>query len=233
MVAPPGPAVQKLNSVLHRDPFSSITYAVFWSLVLLVGAPLAIVVLQLQLIVRLLLWVTGQTGKSHYSPRTHSKLEMAVVVTGCDTGFGTEIAFWAAQAGFHVFAGCLLKESFGQFENCTAIKPIQMNVCNDNDVQEVVKQVVTWLDGGGEKKKQRVLHALINNAGIGDGGLIDWLDISVFQRNMDGTQAKHMAFANYSKETASRACSTPLHSQLLWYDSDLQSFLVHIQAASN
>jgi NAD(P)-dependent dehydrogenase (short-subunit alcohol dehydrogenase family) len=110
---------------------------------------------------------------------------MAVVVTGCDTGFGTEIAFWAAQAGFHVFAGCLLKESFGQFENCPAIKPIQMNVCNDNDVQEVVKQVVTWLDGGGEKKKQRVLHALINNAGIGDGGLIDWLDISVFQRNMD------------------------------------------------
>ena len=44
--------------------------------------------------------------------------ELAVITTGCDSGFGQKLAFALAQKGYVIFAGCLspkLKESLASF----------------------------------------------------------------------------------------------------------------------
>ncbi|KAL3939124.1 MAG: hypothetical protein SGBAC_006104 [Bacillariaceae sp.] len=103
--------------------------------------------------------------------------EVAVVITGCDSGFGKEIAFRLAAEGFHVFAGILNPSSKDLFLGEPLIQPIVLDVTKEKDVQNSYEVVSKWIkEGGGNKnkKKQRCLHALVNNAGLGRFGLIDW-----------------------------------------------------------
>jgi len=86
-----------------------------------------------------------------------------------------------------VFAGCLKKESFQQFETLDDqqnIHPLRVDVTSDADVKEMSHQVKAWLDDS-NTQKMRVLHALVNNAGIRFGGDIDWFELKAFQRTMD------------------------------------------------
>lgn len=61
-----------------------------------------------------------------------------------------------------------------------------MDVMSDKDVTHFVSQVNHWLNDK-SSKKQRVLHGLINNAGIWTGAGTDWTDFSVDQKVIDGT----------------------------------------------
>jgi len=129
---------------------------------------------------------------------------LAVVITGCDSGFGKEIAMLCAASspekeggGFTVFACCLKEESFEQFRLMANVIPVKVDVTNDDNVVNVALKVSEWIkageaDGGGDdkgekKKKERILHALVNNAGIGLGFITDLTDLSLFQHVMDGT----------------------------------------------
>jgi len=188
MASPPGPALQGINAALHREPLSMIVYGLYWSLFFLFVTPFTVMFLQIQMIARLLFWWTGITKEGYYDPVEHADKELAIVITGCDSGFGKEIAFWAADKGFIVFAGCLDEKSFAQFAQSPTVIPVHMNVTSDKDVSQAVEKVTTWLKEA--TKKKRVLHALINNAGIGRGGDIDWTDISEFQNVMDGKLLK-------------------------------------------
>lgn len=114
-----------------------------------------------------------------------------MVITGCDGGIGKEMALWAADAGYVVFAGCLEKQKCWEGLLPDRLFPMQMDVTNDEQVAEAVKTVEAWLknqkkEAKDEQKKKRVLHALINNAGVGTGGLVDWADLSDFQFCIDG-----------------------------------------------
>ena len=45
------------------------------------------------------------------------KRELAVCITGCDSGFGKDVALALAKKGYTVFAGCLhCKDGIVQFE---------------------------------------------------------------------------------------------------------------------
>jgi 3-hydroxybutyrate dehydrogenase len=121
-----------------------------------------------------------------YTPRKQKSKELAVVVTGCDSGFGREIAIWAAEVGFIVFAGCLKKESLQQFVDHKRIHPIVMDVTSDKDVQSTVDQVRTWLtESVVPEQKNRVLHGLVCNAGILLGGELDLTELLTYQKVMD------------------------------------------------
>ena len=189
MASPPGPVLQKLNAALHREPLSTIVYGLYWCFFFVLVTPFTIMFLQIQLMARLLFWWTGMTKENYYDPAEHEDEELAIVITGCDSGFGKEIAFWAAEKGFYVFAGCLNEKSFAQFAQSSTVIPVHMNVTSDKDVSQAVEKVSNWLKEG--TKKKRALHALINNAGIGRGGEIDWTDVSEFQNVMDGKSSKH------------------------------------------
>jgi NAD(P)-dependent dehydrogenase (short-subunit alcohol dehydrogenase family) len=54
-----------------------------------------------------------------------------------------------------------------------------MDVTLDDQVQAAASRVNQWLGKGGN-----YLHAVVNNAGIGHGGLVDWLDMDGEFRNV-------------------------------------------------
>lgn len=196
--SPPGPMLQWINGFLHREPVDKVVYAVYWCLFLAILSPVAILFLHVQLAIQLLVHLVNWNGRNacHPAATKHSDnnndRRLAVVVTGCDSGFGKEIALECADAGFVVFAGCLSLDAVRQLQDLPNIKALKMDVTSDNEVNAVVKAVSEWLkgkddgDGSNGRRERRSLHALINNAGVGVGGEVDWTDLSDFQKCMDG-----------------------------------------------
>lgn len=181
---PPGPFLQKINSLIHQEPLGSILYAVYWSVIIGVFSPIAILLLQLRLLYRFLTWIfTRRTAAC--DPQQHPTRELAIIVTGCDSGFGRNVAVRAADAGFIVFAGCLKEESVTEWKEHGTIQPFVMNVTDDKHIEEAFQIVSKWLDGQ-TTTKQRVLHALINMAGVGFCGNVDFMPLALFQTSMDG-----------------------------------------------
>ena len=183
-VLPPGPWLQKLNALLHKEPFASIASAIVWSFVFTVAMPVVPIFLLIQALYNVVLWAFGWTGEGMHNPTKHKERELAVVITGCDSGFGKELAFLASKEGFVVFAGCLSKESFHQFKGMSIV-PIVMDVTKDSDVNESVEAVQKWI-ASATPGRPRLLHALCNNAGMSIPGFIDWNDVSMTQKIMDG-----------------------------------------------
>jgi len=171
---PPGRVIHALNELVHVEPFQTLFYGIFWVFVLVVLAPVAGMGLFVLTVCKLLLYLTG-----FGSSRIKNKKELAVVVTGCDRGFGLDIALGLEERGFHVFAGCLSTESFAQFKDRANITPVQLDVTKEEEIKASVKVVTSWIEQGGNPK--RFLHAIVNNAGVGRPGLVDWNRIEDFQ----------------------------------------------------
>ena len=190
----PGRALQRMNAALHCEPVASLFHAFYWCVVLIVGTPVAIAVLSVRALVRVIGWFVVGNRKGACDPNHPEQTsEMALVITGCDGGFGRELALAAVDAGYVVFAGCLQKHKSWPGLLPDGLIPIQMDVTNDDQVSAAVETVKAWLtnkernNANGVPKKKRVLHALINNAGVGTGGLVDWADLADFQFCIDGT----------------------------------------------
>eukprot|EP00927_Polykrikos_kofoidii_P069667 TRINITY_DN65233_c0_g1_i1.p1 TRINITY_DN65233_c0_g1~~TRINITY_DN65233_c0_g1_i1.p1 ORF type:complete len:322 (-),score=40.94 TRINITY_DN65233_c0_g1_i1:70-1035(-) len=104
----------------------------------------------------------------------------AVVVTGCDSGFGRSVALRLHALGANVFAGCLTEKSCKELndlkENSGRMRAFRLDVTKDEDVAAAVKRV--------EDSGLR-LAAVINNAAISAFGWAEGLDVKTYQRNMD------------------------------------------------
>jgi NAD(P)-dependent dehydrogenase (short-subunit alcohol dehydrogenase family) len=111
-------------------------------------------------------------------------MELGVIITGCDSGFGQQLAFALARDRFTVFAGCLRAEAMDQFKGDMRIIPLLMDVRKDDQVKAVASLVNKWISIG-DSKTPRYLHGVVNNAGIGHGGLVDWVELEDFQQDMD------------------------------------------------
>jgi len=173
--------LHQLNGRLHQEPVAMIANGFFWHLLLLLSAPiLAFCVLFLTAYQVIYFYAL----KKNITPKGYPDKELAVVVTGCDSGFGKELVFSLVSKGFVVFPACLVKDSFEEFQGDSNIIPIQVDVTKEKDVEDAAKVVLKWLEGGDTSKK-RYLHALVNNAGIGIAGLSGWMTVSDFQKVMD------------------------------------------------
>jgi len=97
-ITPPGPAWQKINSILHQEPIATIVYGFYWSFALLFMTPIAVFVLQVLTILKLILYGLHLTGDTTFDPssKRNADKELAIVITGCDSGIGRETALWAA-----------------------------------------------------------------------------------------------------------------------------------------
>lgn len=103
--------------------------------------------------------------------------DLAVLITGCDTGFGFLSAVRLQKKGFFVFACCLSKESDGakKLSSIKNIHVIQLDVCSDEDVARAQVEVHSVLNNNNEGKNgPKKLHAIVNNAGIATVGMIEW-----------------------------------------------------------
>ncbi|KAL3226988.1 hypothetical protein MRX96_024493 [Rhipicephalus microplus] len=104
----------------------------------------------------------------------------AVLITGCDTGFGNMLARNLSQQGFLVFAGCLDSNSEGAMvlKKCRNVRVLQLDVTKDSQVDEALEAVKRDLGS-------RVLWAVVANAGIPNSGLIEWMTMESIVRVFD------------------------------------------------
>ncbi|XP_037524673.1 D-beta-hydroxybutyrate dehydrogenase, mitochondrial [Rhipicephalus sanguineus] len=104
----------------------------------------------------------------------------AVLITGCDSGFGHGLAKRLAHKGFLVFAGCLNTKSDGAQE-LSLLKNIivlQMDVTKQEQVDDAFLAVK-------EKLGTRVLWSVVANAGIGSSGLLEWTTMETMKKMFD------------------------------------------------
>ena len=104
-----------------------------------------------------------------------------VLVTGCDSGFGNQIAYRLDQLGFHVYAGVLFPDDDGAQQlrqKCSKrLRILKMDVTKQEEVDNVVEQI---------KQSGMPLWALVNNAGVAILVPFDWgNDIDVYRKVFD------------------------------------------------
>ncbi|CAF1154617.1 unnamed protein product [Adineta ricciae] len=109
-----------------------------------------------------------------------------VLISGCDSGFGHGLAIELDKQGFNVFAGVLTANSKDSLSKIlsTRATTFQLDITREEDI-EAAYQLVS--------NKTKVLHALVNNAGIGAGGYIDWISLQFIRRMMDVNFFGHVA----------------------------------------
>ena len=103
------------------------------------------------------------------------------MITGCDTGFGHDLAKSLHRLGFTVFAGCLNDCSDGALALkklgavTNSLHVIQMDVTSQEQVDAARDYVHRNLpsDAG--------LWGLVNNAGLAYSALIEWLPIEYYE----------------------------------------------------
>lgn len=93
-----------------------------------------------------------------------------VLITGCDTGMGHEVAIRLAERGYTVFAGCLRADGDGakvlQQKTGVTIHVVPLDVTKDTSVCTAVATIE-------EKLPEKGLWAVINNAGIEKFGHVE------------------------------------------------------------
>lgn len=81
----------------------------------------------------------------------------AVLITGCDSGFGHQLARRLDRQGFVVFAGCLCPEGPGARslvrESCGNVTVLKLDVTSDAEVQQAKRVVQENLPEKGEGPK--------------------------------------------------------------------------------
>ncbi|XP_066498056.1 D-beta-hydroxybutyrate dehydrogenase, mitochondrial [Hoplias malabaricus] len=108
--------------------------------------------------------------------------DRAVLITGCDSGFGHQLAKTLDSMGFMVFAGCLCSNGHGAQtlakEGSQRLRVLQLDVTKDEDVRLAKALVEANLPEKG-------LWAVVNNAGITDWGETEWNSIKDYQKIID------------------------------------------------
>jgi NAD(P)-dependent dehydrogenase (short-subunit alcohol dehydrogenase family) len=105
-----------------------------------------------------------------------------VLITGCDTGFGHELALKLARNGVPVYAACLVQKGVDELLAKSKHLPGKidafiMDVTKDESVNAARDYVMKTTTG---------LWGLVNNAGIlGTNGPVDWLDVKHYQTCLD------------------------------------------------
>ena len=98
--------LHKLNGILHKEPVASLAYGFFWYLVLLLAAPIGafgVLFFTAYKVIRFYLW------KKDIQPKDHPDKELAVVVTGCDSG---ESFVWTHCYHSHVLKNTHCRPNF-------------------------------------------------------------------------------------------------------------------------
>ncbi|XP_077138732.1 retinol dehydrogenase 7-like [Ranitomeya variabilis] len=130
----------------------------------------------------------------------------AVLITGCDSGFGNLLALRLLDMGFTVFAACLFPDGDGaqaliNHSSPGQVKVIRLDVTSDEEVEKV-KQYVK------ENLPDKGLWGLVNNAGVFAYGMVEWQTIDRYQNVLDvnllGSIRTTLAFAPLIRKSKGR-----------------------------
>ncbi|CAF1607042.1 unnamed protein product [Didymodactylos carnosus] len=101
-----------------------------------------------------------------------------VLISGCDTGFGNGLAKELDCQGYNVIAGVYSNNTIEQLgkELSSKATVFKLDITKQQDIDGAFELV---------KSKTDNLHALVNNAGVGRGGLIDWTPLTLYRDVME------------------------------------------------
>ncbi|XP_013389265.1 D-beta-hydroxybutyrate dehydrogenase, mitochondrial-like [Lingula anatina] len=133
----------------------------------------------------------------------------AVLITGCDSGFGHALAKKLDSIGMNVFAACLDSKGPGALHlkntTSTRLKIVQLDVTKEEEIHSCLQYVEGNLNRAGDPPG---LWGLVNNAGTASLGEIDMTDIRQFQKLMEvnffGTVRMTKAFLPLLRQAGGR-----------------------------
>ena len=102
-----------------------------------------------------------------------------IVISGCDSGLGYQLAIELDQQGFHVIAGLLnYQQNHKEFNKKLSSNSFvyQLDLTKEEQIQEFYQQVY---------KRTDYLFALINNSGIMINACIDWTPLEIYRKVME------------------------------------------------
>ena len=109
-----------------------------------------------------------------------------VLISGCDSGFGNGLAIELDKQGFNVLAGVYSQNSKDSLTKILSPQATAFEL--DITKQESIDAAYELIS-----QKTKVLHALVNNAGVGTGGLIDWITLDSMRKVLDVNFFGHVA----------------------------------------
>jgi len=129
--------------------------------------------------------------------------EKPVLISGCDSGFGHDLALKCVANGMPVFAGCLtdqgikgITEQAKQFRDGeNLLHAFQLNIRDPESVKKAREYVDQHI------KNYKGLWGVVNNAGIGDNrAWDDWQTPEMYQRFFDINTLGHIRVTHAFKD---------------------------------
>lgn len=135
--------------------------------------------------------------------------DKAILISGCDTGFGNMLATRMAKKGYRVFAGCLFPDKENAIElgkRSERIHIIGMDVTSDKSMEQARKEVEEKL---GDKRE---LWAVVANAGVGFFSPLEWFPMKdielLFDINILGVIRTVKTFLPFVRKAKGRVIAT-------------------------
>jgi len=112
----------------------------------------------------IVLWLSLKILSKQKVQNLHTKY---VFITGCDSGFGRDIAIRLDKMGVHVLAACLTKQGAQDLKSMTSskLKTFQMDVTDSQQIKDVFRQVKNLLPSG-QGKDKIILGGKIKMTGV-------------------------------------------------------------------
>ena len=132
-----------------------------------------------------ILYVTYLLYQHFYPPPDVDTNGKYVLISGCDTGFGHLLAIELDKQGFNVLAGVYSTDNATSLEDKLSPRAtvFRLDITKQEDIDAALELV---------QSKTKVLHALVNNAGIGSGGYVDWISMETMRLIMDVNHFGHV-----------------------------------------
>jgi NAD(P)-dependent dehydrogenase (short-subunit alcohol dehydrogenase family) len=135
---------------------------------------------------------------------SQSEIKMkSVLVTGASTGIGRNLAETLASNGYHVYAGARKDKDLSALNALNNITAVKLDVTKQDQIDAVVALI---------RDNDTGLYALVNNAGIGNGGAISQTPIEdhnmVYRVNVEGVYRVTKAFSPLIIESKGRISTT-------------------------
>jgi NAD(P)-dependent dehydrogenase (short-subunit alcohol dehydrogenase family) len=172
-----------LNDWMHTPLGAFLSYHAWWSFVAIVKLPVSLIFMGLSFVFGALKMVFGNQVVP--ADKRSSKL---VAISGCDTGFGRELAIYLSRkCGYVVLAGCLQAESQESLKKIGGdnLYTAPLDVTSDASCESFIKIMETIISANNGGTRKVTLHALVNNAGVASGGPVDWATLKQYRFDME------------------------------------------------
>ncbi len=127
----------------------------------------------------------------------------SILITGASTGIGRNLAETLAAEGHHVYAGARKDKDLAELDAIENITAVRLDVTKQDQIDAVVALI---------EKNGTGLYGLVNNAGVGGGGVVAETAIEdqtfVYDVNVEGVYRTTKAFAPFVIESKGRIVTT-------------------------